>query len=106
MTSGNLGGGTMGGVAVGGWPYTLGAGLYNGCVAGCWLCTLGAVACRLMRSMKSSAILGGDGFGLGGGLGTVLGLSCAKISASLASATLVSVPKMANGASGAGLRKR
>ena len=23
MTSGNLGGGTMGGVAVGGWPYTL-----------------------------------------------------------------------------------
>ena len=56
--------------------------------------------------MKSSAILGGDRFGLGGGLGTMLGLSCAKISASLASASLVSVPKTANGASGAGLRKR
>ena len=56
--------------------------------------------------MNPSAILGGDGFGLGGGLGTVLGLSCVKMSASLASATLVSVPKMANGASGAGLRKR
>ena len=56
--------------------------------------------------MKSSAILGGDGFGFGGGIGTVLGLSCAKISDSLASATLVSVPKTANGASGAGLRKR
>ena len=56
--------------------------------------------------MKSIAILGCDGFGLGGGLGTVLGLSCAKISTSLACATLVSVPKTANGASGAGLRKR
>ena len=56
--------------------------------------------------MKLSAFLGGDGFGLGGGLGTVLGLSCAKISVSSASATLVSVPKTANGASGAGLRKR
>ena len=75
MTSGNLGGGTLGGVAVVGWPYTLGTGLYNGCVAGCWLYTLGAVAKRLRRSLKSSAILGGDGFGLGGGLGTVLGLS-------------------------------
>ena len=39
--------------------------------------------------MKSSAILGGDGFGMGGGLVAVLGLSCAKISASLASATAV-----------------
>ena len=106
MTSGNLGDGALGGVGVGDWPYTLGPGLYNGCVAGCWLRTLGAVAYRLMRSVKSSAILGGDGFGLGGGLGTVLGLSCAKMSASLASATLVSVPKTANGASGAGLRKR
>ena len=105
MTSDNLGGGALGGVGVGDWPYTLGAGLYNGCVAGCWLCTLGAVACRLMRSMNSSAILGGDGFGLGGGLRTVLGLSCANISANLANTTLVSVPKMANGASGAGLRK-
>ena len=76
MTSGNLGGGTLGGVAVGDWPYTLVSGLYNSCVAGCWLRTLGAVAYRLMRSVKSSAILGGDGFGLGGGLGTVLGLSC------------------------------
>ena len=56
--------------------------------------------------MKSSAIVGGDGFGLGGGLGIVLGLSCAKISTSLASATLVSVPKTANSASSAGLRKR
>ena len=56
--------------------------------------------------MKSSAILGGDSFGLGGGLGTVLGLSCAKMSASLASATIVSVPKTANGAAGDGLRKR
>ena len=55
--------------------------------------------------MKSSAILGGDGFGLGGGLGTVLGLICAKMSASLASATLVSVPKTATSVSGAGLRK-
>ena len=44
MTSGNLGGGTMGGIAVVGWTYTLGTGLYNGCVAGCWLYTLGAVA--------------------------------------------------------------
>ena len=44
ITSGNLGGGTMGVVAVGGWPYTLGAGLYTGCVTGCWLRTLGAVA--------------------------------------------------------------
>ena len=68
--------------------------------------TLGAMAYRLMRSVKSSAILGGDGFGLGGGLGTVLGLRCVKMSASLASATLVSVPKTSNGASGAGLRKR
>ena len=41
--SGNLGGGTLGGVAVGDWLYTLGSGLYNGCVAGCWLRTLGAV---------------------------------------------------------------
>ena len=105
MTSGNLGGGALGGVGVGDWPYTLGAGLYSGCVAGCWLCTLGAVECRLMRSVKSSAILGGDRFGLGGGLRTVLGLSCAKMSASLASATLVSIPKTENGASGAGLRK-
>ena len=56
--------------------------------------------------MKLSAILGGDGFGLGGGLGTVLGLSCAKISASLSSVTLVSVPKTENGASVAGLCKR
>ena len=106
MTSGNIGGGALGGVGVGDWPYNLGAGLYNGCVAGCWLCTLGAGACRLMRSVKSSAILGGDGFCLGGGLGTVLGLSCAKMSDSLASATLVSVPKTENGASGTGLRKR
>ena len=106
MTSGNLGGGAMGSVGVGDWPYTLGAGLYNGCVAGCWLRTLGAVAYRLMRSVKSSSILGGDGFGLGGGLGTVLGLSCAKMSANLSGATLVSVPKTENGASGAGLLKR
>ena len=106
MTSGNLGGGALGGVGVGDWPYTLGAGLYSGCVAGCWLCTLGAVACRLMRSVKSSTILGGDGFGLGGGLGTVLGLSCAKMSANLANAMLVSVPKTANGASGSGMRNR
>ena len=106
MTSGNLGGGALGGVGVSDWPYTLGAGLYNSCVAGCWLHTLGAVVYQLMRSVKSSAILGGDGFGLGGGLGTVLGLSCANMSASLASATLVSVPKTANGVSGAGLRKR
>ena len=56
--------------------------------------------------MKLIAILGCDGFGLGGGLGKVLGLSCAKISASLASAALLSVPKTKNGASGAGLRKR
>ena len=104
--TGNLGGGALGGVGVGDWPYTLGAGLDSGCVAGCCLCTLGAVACRLMRSVKSSAILGGDGFDLGGGLRTVLGLSCAKMSANLANATLVSVPKTANGVSGAGLRKR
>ena len=103
MTSGNLGGGALGGVGVGDWPYTLGAGLNSGCVASCWICTLGAVACRLMRS---GTILGGDGFGLGGGLRTVLGLSCAKMSPNLANATLVSVPKTANGASGAGLRKR
>ena len=96
----------MGGVGVGDWPYTLGAGLYSGCVAGWWLCTLGALAYRLMSLVKSSVILGGDGFGLGGGLRTVLGLSCAKMSANLANATLVSVPKTANGASGAGLRKR
>ena len=76
MMSGNFGGGALGGVGVGDWPYTLGAGLYSGGVAGCWLCTLGAVACRLMRLGKSSVILGGDGFGLGGGLITVLGLSC------------------------------
>ena len=56
--------------------------------------------------MKSSAILGGDGFGLGGCLGTVLGLSCAKMSANLANATLVSVPKTENGASGSRLRKK
>ena len=56
--------------------------------------------------MKLSAILGGGGFGLGGGLGTVLGLRCANMSASLASATLVSILKTANGASGAGSRKR
>ena len=43
---------------------------------------------------------------MGGGIGTVLGFSCAKISVSLASATLVSVPKTANGAAGAGLRNR
>ena len=104
--SGNLGGGALEGVGVVGWPYTLGAGLYSGGVAGCWLCTLRAVACRLMRSVKSSVILGGDGFGLGGGLRTVLGLSCAKMSANLANATLVSVPKTENGSSGAGLRKR
>ena len=103
MTSGNLGGGALGGVGVGDWPYTLGAGLYNGCVASCWICTLRAVVCRLMRSGN---IVGGDGFGLGGGLRTVLGLSCAKMSANLANVTLVSVPKTANGASGAGLRKR
>ena len=106
MTSGNLGGGALGGVGVGDWTYTLRAGMYNGFVAGCWLCTLGAVACRLMRSVKSSVILGGDGFGLGGGLGTVIGLGCAKMSDNLAKSTLVSVPKTANGASGAGLRKR
>ena len=104
--SGNLGGDALGGLAVGDWPYTLGAGLYSGDVAGCWLYTLGYVACWLMRSVKSSVILGGDGFGLGGGLRTVLGLSCAKMSANLANATLVSVPKTANGVSGAGLRKR
>ena len=104
--SGNLGGGALGGVGVGNWPYTLGAGLYIGGVAGCWLCTLRAVACRLMRSVKSSVILVGDGFGLGGGLRTVLGLRCAKMSTNLANATLVSVPKTANVASGAGLRKR
>ena len=106
MISGNLCGGALGGVGVGDWPYTLGAGLYSGCVAGCWICTLGAVACQLMRSVKSSVILVGDGFGLGGGLRTVLGLSCAKMSSNLANATLVSVPKTANGTSGAGLRKR
>ena len=106
MTSGNLGGGALGGVGVGDWTYTLGDGMYNGFVAGCWLCTLGAVACRFMRSVKSSVILGGDGFGLGYGLRTVLGLSCAMMSAILANSTLVSVPKSANGASGAGLRKR
>ena len=104
--SGNLGGGALGGVGVGDWLYTLGAGLYSGCVASCWLCNLGAVACRFMRSVKSSVILGGDGFGLGGCLRTVLGLSCAKMSANLANAMLVSVPKTANGASGAGLCKR
>ena len=104
--SGNLGGGTLGGVAVGDWLYTLGSGLYNGCVDGCWLRTLGAVAYRLMRLVNSIAILGGDCFGLGGGLGTVLGLSCANMSASLDSVTLVSVPKTSNGASGDGLRKR
>ena len=106
MMSGNLGGGALVGVGDGDWLYTLGAGLYSGCVAGCWLCTLGSVAYRLMRSVKSSAILGGDGFGLGGGLGTVLVLSCAKISASLAIVTIVSVPKTENGASDVGLRKR
>ena len=106
MMSGNLSGGALGGVGVGDWPYTLRAGLYNVCVAGCWICTLGAVAYRLMRSVKLSAIVGGDGFGLGGGLRTVLSLSCAKMSANLANVTLVSVPKTANGASGAGLRKR
>ena len=74
--SGNLGGGALGGVGVGDWPYTLGAGLYSGGVAGCWLCTLGSVACRLMKSVKSSVILVGDGVGLGGCLRTVLGLSC------------------------------
>ena len=73
--SGILGGDALGGVGVGDWPYTLGAGLYSGCVAGCWLCTLGAVACWLMRLVKSIVILGGEGFGLGGGLGKVLGLS-------------------------------
>ena len=104
--SGNLGGGALGGVGVGDWPYTLGAGLYSGGVAVCWLCTLRAVAYWLMRLVKSSVILGGDGFGLGGGLRTVLGLSCAQMSANLANATLVSVPKTANGVSGAGLRKR
>ena len=104
--SGNLGGGAVGGVGVSYWPYTLRAGLYSSGVAGCWLCTLGAVACWLMRSVKSSVILGGDGFGLGGCLRTVLGLSCAKMSANLANATLVSVPKTANGASGAGSRNR
>ena len=61
--SGNLGGGALGGVGVGDWPYTLGAGLYSGGVAGCWLCTLGDVACWLRRSVKSSVILGGDGLG-------------------------------------------
>ena len=106
MTSGNLGGGKLGGVAVGDWPYTLRAGLYSGGVEACWLCTLGDVACWLLRSVESSVILGGDGFGVGGGLRTVLGLSCAKMSANLANATLVSVPKTANGVSGAGLRKR
>ena len=106
MISGNLGGGALGDVGVGDWPYTLGDGLYSGCVAGCWLCTLRAVACRLMRLVKSSVILGGDGFGLGVCLRTVLGLSCAKMSDNLANATLVSAPKTANGASGAGLRKR
>ena len=102
----NLGGGALGGVGVGDWPYTLGAGLYSSCVAGCWLCTLGTVVCRLMRSVKLGVILGGDGFGLGGGLRTVLGLSCAKMSANLANAMLVFVPKTVNGASGARLRKR
>ena len=71
--SGNLGGGAVGGVGVSDWPYTLGSGLYSGGVAGCWLCTLGAVVCRLMMSVKSSVILGGDGFGLVGGIRTVLG---------------------------------
>ena len=104
--SGNLGGDALGGVGVGDWTCTLGAGLYSGGGAGCWLCTLGDVACWLLRSVESSVILGGDGFGLGGALRTVLGLSCAKMSANLANATLVSVPKTANGASGAGLRKR
>ena len=104
--SGNLGGGALGGVGVSDWPYTLGAGLYIGSVAGCRLCTLGAVAYRLMSSVKLSVILGGDGFGLGYGLRTVLGLSCAMMSAILANSTLVSVPKTANGASGSGLRKR
>ena len=104
--SGILGGDALGGVGVGVWPYTLGAGLYSGGVAGCWICTLGDVACWLLRSVESSVILGGDGFGLGGGLRTVLGLSCANMSANLANATLVSVPKTANGISGAGLRKR
>ena len=33
MMSGNLGGGALGGVGVGDWPYTLGAGLYSGDVA-------------------------------------------------------------------------
>ena len=50
--------------------------------------------------------MGGDGLGLEGGLRTVLGLSCAKMSANVANATLVSVPKTANGVSGAGLRNR
>ena len=104
--SGNLGGGALGGVGVGDWSYTLGAGLYSGGVAGCWLCTLRDVACWLLRSVESSVILGGDGVGMEGGLRTVLGLSCAKMSANLANVTLVSVPKTANGASGAGLRKR
>ena len=65
----------LGGVGVVCWPYTLGTGRYNGCVACCWICILGAMACRLRRSVKSGAILGGNGFGLGGGLETVLGLS-------------------------------
>ena len=104
--SGILGGDALGGVGVCDWPYTLGAGLYSGGVAGCWRCTLGDVACWLLRSEESSVILGGDGLGLEGGLRTVLGLSCAKMSANLANATLVSVPKTANGVSGAGLRKR
>ena len=104
--SGILGGDALGGVGVGDWPYTLGAGLYSSGVADCWLCTLGDVACWLLRSVELSVILGGDGFVLGGGLRTVLGLSCAKMSSNLANATLVSVPKRANGVSGAGLRKR
>ena len=102
--SGILGGDALGGVGVCDWTYTLGAGLYH--VAGCWRCTLGDVACRLLRSEESSVILGGDGLGLGCGLRTVLGFSCAKMSANLANVTLVSVPKTANGASGAGLGKR
>ena len=104
--SGNLGGDALGGVGVIDWPYILGAGLYSGGVAGCWLCTLRDVACWLLRSVEFTVILGGDGFGLGGCLRTVLGLSCVKMSANLANATLVSVPKTANGVSGAGLRKR
>ena len=104
--SGILGGDALGGVGVGDWPYTLGAGLYSGGVVGCWLCTLGDVACWFLRSVESSVILVGDGFGLEGGLRKVLGLSCAKMSANLAKATLVSVPKTANGVSGARLRKR